>query len=509
MSHKSFIKKINLTIIAVIVSMAVLAGCSATDETKTAEKTAAVKEDAAAQLTSDHGVKDDGSASDPASPKSDIPYAEENMPLCIEAKEDGVVVRFDVKGTNAGASESGKWEGKYSIDGRKWKEYTTEAPEDIELNAGDHLFFIGKFAEYGSKNKYPHIGIDGLSGCNGNIMSIVAGDNFADVRDLPKGCSLYGLFYGNEDMETAPELPATALTPHCYENMFESCYRLAKIPDLPATELAPYCYEEMFNHCYALTGEGIVLPATTLAEHCYEEMFMNCDDLETAPELPAATMEPYCYAGMFRECKDLQNIQILPAKSLAEHCYENMFYNCRYNMTETPELPAEKLAPYCYSHMFDSCLKLKDAKGLPATELADFCYEEMFSHCSDLETAPVLPAMQTATACYDSMFYDCSSLLKAPELPATSTSELCYCGMFEMCSALKETPELPATDLNTGCYAYMFKDCGELAKACCLPAENIGINSYREMFSGCKSLTEKPDLPGSVDKDRIYEQMGF
>ena len=59
-----------------------------------------------------------------------------------------------------------------------------------------------------------------------------------------------------------------------------------------------WVFSRLFNGCSSLTTAP-ELPATTLTNHCYQEMFMGCSSLTEAPELPATTMEGDCYYGMF------------------------------------------------------------------------------------------------------------------------------------------------------------------------------------------------------------------
>ena len=50
------------------------------------------------------------------------------------------------------------------------------------------------------------------------------------------------MFAGCTSLQTAPALPATELSPYCYDSMFYNCTSLQTAPALLATELAPHCY---------------------------------------------------------------------------------------------------------------------------------------------------------------------------------------------------------------------------------------------------------------------------
>ena len=117
----------------------------------------------------------------------------------------------------------------------------------------------------------------GKFSAEGNIMSLLCNDNFADCT------SLYG-----------------------YD----------------------YAFNMLFFNCTGLTSaENLILPATTLASYCYSNMFQGCTSLTTAPELPATTLASYCYSSMFQGCKILVIAPMLPAPILVDGCYSYMFYN--------------------------------------------------------------------------------------------------------------------------------------------------------------------------------------
>lgn len=110
------------------------------------------------------------------------------------------------------------------------------------------------------------------------------------------------MFFGQDELITAPDMPNRQLTPFCYAAMFYNCKKLIKTPNLSATNLAEYCYYAMFSQCDNLVETGS-LPATTLAVHCYDGMFENCVNLKYLPKLPATTLVEGCYRAMFYYCK--------------------------------------------------------------------------------------------------------------------------------------------------------------------------------------------------------------
>ena len=134
----------------------------------------------------------------------------------------------------------------------------------------------------------------------GNIMSLVYGDNFVGQKSLAGRDNVFGfLFDGCDTLISA-------------ENLL-----------LPATTLSSACYQDMFNTCINLTTAPSVLPATTLEEYCYQDMFRDCTSLTTAPELPATTLAYTCYSYMFNGCTSLNYIKCLATDISASDCTES------------------------------------------------------------------------------------------------------------------------------------------------------------------------------------------
>lgn len=192
----------------------------------------------------------------------------------------------------------------------------------------------------------------------GNLMSLVAGDDFGSATTVPE-YYFYKLFTYDKNIINAQNMRLTAKSVG-----YNSCY-------------------EMFYGCSNLVTSPSVLSPTTLGNNCYQWMFYGCTSLTTAPELPATTLEGYCYENMFYNCTSLTTAPELPATTLANRCYSNMFYGCT-SLTTAPELPSTTLATYCYYYMFSGCTSLVNAPELPATTLKDSCYMFMFYGCSKL-----------------------------------------------------------------------------------------------------------------------------
>ena len=244
------------------------------------------------------------------------------------------------------------------------------------------------------------LGTDRKFDIEGNIMSLVSGDSFANATTITNNYQFYSLFAFFYNLNSAENLilPATTLTYRCYSSMLDSCTSLTKAPELPAT---------------------------TLAERCYSFMFANCTNLTTAPELSATTLANDCYWGMFKGCTSLTTVPDLLATTMAENCYQQMFQGCT-SLTTVKVLPATRLAQCCYWMMFASCTSLTTVPSnmLPATTVAASgirqCYQQMFENCTSLTTAPVLPATDTRLHLSGNSYMD----------------SLCYVGMFKGCTNL-------------------------------------------------------------------------
>ena len=303
----------------------------------------------------------------------------------------------------------------YSLDnGNTWIERTNpyEYYNSINVDKGKKVMWKGELTthHYGSHG----IGTFGSSGkyyVEGNVMSLLYGDDFEGKTSLDRANSFSGLFSGSTQLISAENmiLPATILTDGCYGNMFQGCVSLTTAPlELPATTLADGCYISMFIGCTSLTTPP-KLPATTLANGCYFMMFDGCTSLVTAPQLLATTLAENCYNGMFDGCTSLVTAPQLLATILEYHCYHSMFQGCT-SLTIAPQLPATTLADGCYIQMFNGCTSLVTAPQLPATTLAENCYNHMFQNCTSLTTAPELLATTLVNQCYQGMFNNCSHL---------------------------------------------------------------------------------------------------
>ena len=235
---------------------------------------------------------------------NEVKYEEQYF--TIESLEDDNEIMFKLKVWTTSASPA-KTISVSTDGGKTWTNYTstTGGTTIATLNKGEKILIKGNNNNYyDNSTGYNHFTANKKFDVNGNIMSLIYGDDFKEQYSFPTGTTYNFDFI----FDSAPVVSA--------ENLI-----------LPATTLATHCYQSMFGGCTSLTTAP-VLPATTLATHCYQYMFQNCTSLTTAPELPATTLASYCYSNMFGGCTSLTTAPELPATTLASYCYQNMFYGC-------------------------------------------------------------------------------------------------------------------------------------------------------------------------------------
>ena len=170
---------------------------------------------------------------------------------------------------------------EYSKNNGEWTSITATktTPATITVAVGDEVRFRGTNTTYaGSKANYS--GFDGGNATfdiEGNIMSLVYGDNFQGQTALTGTYNFCSLFKQSKVLSAEHLiLPSLTLTNYCYRALF-SLSTLIKAPALPATTLATGCYWYMFEAC-PIT-EAPDLEAATLVNECYGYMFTQCTSL--------------------------------------------------------------------------------------------------------------------------------------------------------------------------------------------------------------------------------------
>ena len=266
----------------------------------------------------------------------------------------------------------------YSINEGEWTE--TTASVDISVSTNDMIRFKSNRGNQAYNQETFTSGGTAQFEVAGNLMSLVAGDDFATYvpntnatgTDGELYCSFRYFFRYCTGLISAKNLIIKYCDNESFSNFFNGCTNLLIPPKLPAMTLANNCYLSMFEGCTSLTTAP-ALPATTLANACYNIMFYGCTSLTTAPELPATTLANYCYSSMFMGCTSLTTApSALPSTTLEIMCYKSMFEGCS-SLTNAPELPATTLKFMCYSSMFRNCTKINYIKCLATDISAPSC----------------------------------------------------------------------------------------------------------------------------------------
>ena len=170
----------------------------------------------------------------------------------------------------------------YSINNGEWVSITSSASGvPITVSAGDSVRLKGTNYPYAT-SKSAYSGFDGGTATydiEGNIMSLIYGDNFVGNTTLPNNSYMFCSLFKQSNAVSAENmiLPATTLRTYCYRAMFSKAPLLVVPPQLPATTLAQGCYWYMFEE--APISEAPALYATTLMKECYGYMFTGCGNL--------------------------------------------------------------------------------------------------------------------------------------------------------------------------------------------------------------------------------------
>ena len=236
--------------------------------------------------------------------------------LTIVSRADNNVIGLKCSSTSASKQVL------VSTDKNTWSAYnsTTNGVTLATLNNGNKLYLKGSNNTYASAtNLYNSFTSTGDFDVEGNIMSLLYGDDFASKTTYPSTYTFLRLF-GSSKVVNAKNLilPATTARDRCYYAMFTACTSMITAPKLPAKTLETYCYYGMFYNT-AIT-EAPELPATTLATYCYYRMFRKCTGLTKGPVLKAKTLKNYCYQNMFESCSNLNHVTMLATDISATGC---------------------------------------------------------------------------------------------------------------------------------------------------------------------------------------------
>ena len=306
------------------------------------------------------------------------------------------------------------------------------------------------------------------------------------MRNIEPTMGMYAFYdmFNGAPLMTAPELPMTALTMHCYESMFEGCTDLSVTPELPAT---------------------------TLSNACYKNMFKGCTNLRVLPRLHAKTMYPNCYEGMFNGCTMVELSETatsecwmnyrVPAANTgvdATDALKDMFANTSGTFAGTPIINTTY-----YTSNTDVA---KDQLTLFSGSYDDLTDKpELFSgNYNDLSNKPALKAVATSGSYND--------LTDKPTLSDVATSgsyndltdkPSLFSGSYD---DLTDKPEL-STVATSGAYSDL-SGTPSLSTVATSGSYN-DLTNKPSLFSGnYNDLTNKPDLDNkTITKANSFQEI--
>lgn len=179
---------------------------------------------------------------------------------------------------------------EYSLDeGETWTEISKVSDvytQSWTADTDDYRISLRAVCDYYATvatDTKPFSGSSGEISAEGNIMSMIMGDEFGDYTQyqLENGAMFKGFF---ADMDCLTDcgmllLPATTLGSYCYTNMFSGCTSLLVPPVLPAAdkvELNVACFAGMYMYTAI---EVISIPGIYSSQWCFDSMFYGCENL--------------------------------------------------------------------------------------------------------------------------------------------------------------------------------------------------------------------------------------
>ena len=219
---------------------------------------------------------------------------------------------------------------EYSLDnGGTWVKTNNVNNEEVVVNIpevaiGGSVLLRGKGKQTASStiaNYYTNITSSGLFDLSGNIMSLLALDDYADAEPSVNYTFVY-LFRGSKvRYADGFTLHVGTLRNYIYQGLFYECSSLVIAPPLHLTSTTNYCCYSMFRGCSSLVSIDVVFPAT-VSTSCYQQMFTGCANLVLNPVLPSTTLVTNCYSSMFQDCAKINYIKAMfTTAPTSSYCY--------------------------------------------------------------------------------------------------------------------------------------------------------------------------------------------
>lgn len=186
---------------------------------------------------------------------------------------------------------------QYSINGGGWTTIgETTTSEEVRVSDGDVVRFKGTNIDGYNYNhtKYWCFSTSTDFEVEGNIFSLIYGDDFASYSEFPSG-----------------------VTGYTFDSLFKGCIHLTSSENivLPGNILIESCYRALFSNCRAMTKTLNALNAEYLGNKCYGYMYENCYALEKAPALMSVNGLRYdgqvaesAYIAFLISCSTVSNV---------------------------------------------------------------------------------------------------------------------------------------------------------------------------------------------------------
>lgn len=149
---------------------------------------------------------------------------------------------------------------EYSKDETNWSVWGQSAYDDsltLSLQANSKIYFRGTNTVFSKGNYHNYFKCASNYRVGGDITTLL--EPSGNILDLSgRDYVFYGLFLNISNQRylvSASDLllPSTTLSNACYNRMFMYNDLLSTTPVLPASILTPYCYEMMYFGCYSLS----------------------------------------------------------------------------------------------------------------------------------------------------------------------------------------------------------------------------------------------------------------
>lgn len=174
------------------------------------------------------------------SEKKEKPYEEQYLTFVAEA--DNCTIQLVDAHSNVF---------QYSTNGRIWNSIANNE-STTSVDSGQTIIFKASGLTVNSSDGIGTLKPSVSASVQGNVMSLLYGDDFSGQTTITNAYQFRGLFYNCANITSAEHLilPATTLASYCYAGMFNGgCTSLTTAPVLPATTLVSFCYSQMFRYC--------------------------------------------------------------------------------------------------------------------------------------------------------------------------------------------------------------------------------------------------------------------